>query len=117
MNLSTAGPGRPFLLSTSNDGTFKIWDLRKGHILYTLYGHEGPSTAGSFSPAGEYFCTGGKDSAVLVWKSNLVHGGLVSEDIPGLATKNKTEVYVTDKEVVNKLPDEDGQQKENNSKV
>lgn len=75
--------------------------------MYTLYGHEGPSTSGNFSPGGEYFCTGGKDSAVLVWKANLIPGG-TSEDIPGLATKNKTEVYVTDKTFVNKLPDEDG---------
>lgn len=42
-----------------------------GHILYTLYGHEGPSTAVNFSPNGDYFVTGGTDSVVLVWKSNL----------------------------------------------
>jgi WD40 repeat protein len=95
------------LLSTSNDGTLKIWDLRKGQILYTLYGHEGPTTSGSFSPGGEYLCTGGKDSAVLVWKANLIPGGSINEDIPGLATKNKTEVYVTDKTFVNKLPIDD----------
>ena len=49
----------------------KIWDLRQGHILYTLYGHEGSSTSAAFSPCGDYFTTGGGDSVVMVWKSNL----------------------------------------------
>ena len=49
----------------------KIWDLRQGHILYTLYGHEGSSTSASFSPCGDYFTTGGGDSVVMVWKSNM----------------------------------------------
>jgi WD40 repeat protein len=43
--------------------------LRQGHILFTLYGHEGAST--SFSPCGDYFTTGGTDSVVMVWKTNL----------------------------------------------
>jgi WD40 repeat protein len=59
------------LLSASNDSTIKIWDLRQGHILYTLYGHEGASTAVNFSPCGDYFCSAGIDSVVMVWKSNL----------------------------------------------
>jgi centriolar protein POC1 len=59
------------LLSASNDSTLKIWDLRQGHILYTLYGHEGASTAVNFSPCGDYFTSAGADSIVMVWKSNL----------------------------------------------
>jgi WD40 repeat protein len=58
-------------LSASNDSTIKIWDLRQGHILYTLYGHEGASTSVNFSPCGDYFCSAGIDSVVMVWKSNL----------------------------------------------
>ena len=58
-------------MSSSKDSTLKIWDLRMGHILYTLYGHEGASTAVNFSPCGDYFTTGGSDAVVMVWKSNL----------------------------------------------
>jgi centriolar protein POC1 len=36
-----------------------------------LYGHEGSSTSAAFSPCGDYFTTGGGDSVVMVWKSNL----------------------------------------------
>jgi len=27
------------MVSSSLDSTIKVWDLRQGHILYTLYGH------------------------------------------------------------------------------
>ena len=39
--------------------------------MYTLHGHEGPTTAVNFSPEGDYFCSGGADSIVMVWKSNI----------------------------------------------
>ena len=71
MNEIDFHPNGRYLISSSNDSTLKIWDLRQGHILYTLYGHEGASSAASFSPSGDYFATGGADSVVMVWKSNL----------------------------------------------
>ena len=71
MNEIDFHPNGRYLLSSSNDSTLKIWDLRQGHILYTLYGHEGSSTSTAFSPCGDYFTTGGSDSVVMVWKSNL----------------------------------------------
>ena len=49
----------------------KVWDLRQGHILYSLYGHEGSGTSCSFTPGGDYFSSGGADGIVMVWKSNL----------------------------------------------
>lgn len=84
-----------YLISTSNDNTIKIWDLRRGTILYTLYGHEGPTTASNFSPKGDFFSTGGKDSNLLVWKSNFEYAG---EELTGLNTsKITTDVYLTEK--------------------
>jgi WD40 repeat protein len=94
----------------------KIWDLRRGHILYTLYGHESQTTAGAFSPAGNYFCTGGKDSQILCWKSNL---GQQVECLPDLLkTKIDTEYFKTTDDK-SKLPKGAGtsyaNQKENKS--
>eukprot|EP00501_MAST-03F_sp_TOSAG23-6_P000264 GSMAST32.ASY1.ANO1.270.1 assembled CDS len=34
-------PNGNYLLSTSDDNTVKIWDLREGHVLYTLRSHVG----------------------------------------------------------------------------
>lgn len=59
------------LLSTSLDGKIKIWDTKKAALEYTLYGHNGSTTAGCFSNHGDYFVTGGSDSMVMFWKSNL----------------------------------------------
>eukprot|EP00356_Strombidium_inclinatum_P013428 CAMPEP_0170485544 /NCGR_PEP_ID=MMETSP0208-20121228/4798_1 /TAXON_ID=197538 /ORGANISM="Strombidium inclinatum, Strain S3" /LENGTH=96 /DNA_ID=CAMNT_0010759233 /DNA_START=672 /DNA_END=961 /DNA_ORIENTATION=+ len=68
---STSTPTVVTFFQAAADSTLKIWDLRMGHILYTLYGHEGASTSAAFSPCGDYFTTGGSDSVVMVWKSNL----------------------------------------------
>ena len=40
--------------------------------MYTLYGHDGSTSAVGFSQCGDYFASGGEDSLVLIWKSNLV---------------------------------------------
>eukprot|EP00826_Nyctotherus_ovalis_P051702 TRINITY_DN6475_c0_g1_i17.p2 TRINITY_DN6475_c0_g1~~TRINITY_DN6475_c0_g1_i17.p2 ORF type:complete len:214 (+),score=54.77 TRINITY_DN6475_c0_g1_i17:1015-1656(+) len=64
-------PSGRYLLSSSLDATLKVWDLRMGYALYTLYGHEGATTAVNFSPDGDYLCSGGADSVVMVWLSNL----------------------------------------------
>jgi WD40 repeat protein len=96
-------PHGTFLLSSSNDGTLKIWDLRKGHILYTLMGHTGATSAGTFSPGGDYFCSGGKDSTVMIWRAGL--HACQTEIIPGVTkTRIETELFVTDKAKVDKIP-------------
>lgn len=51
-------------MSASNDAKLKIWDLRKGKLAYTLYGHNGPTSSCSFSHFGDYFATGGNDCMV-----------------------------------------------------
>lgn len=50
-----------YLLSASSDSTMKIFDLRKGTLMYSLYGHEGPVQAVNFSRDGTLFGTGGAD--------------------------------------------------------
>lgn len=73
------------MISTGNDGLVKIWDLKEGHLLYTLYGHKyGSTTAAVFSAQGDFFATGGADSQVMVWKSNLETIGKLHEAIPAI---------------------------------
>ena len=55
-------------------------------MLYTLYGHEGATTAVGFSPCGDYFGSGGDDSIVMVWKSNLSETESESIEEGGLKT-------------------------------
>ena len=49
-----------------------MFDLRQGLPVYSLHGHESEATALSFSKNGENFCSGGKDSVVMLWRSNLL---------------------------------------------
>ncbi|KAJ3300771.1 POC1 centriolar protein A [Borealophlyctis nickersoniae] len=71
-SIAFGGLGGEWLASTGMDGVVKIWDLKEGHLFYTLHGHKhGPTTAAVFSPQGDYFATGGSDSQVMVWKSNF----------------------------------------------
>lgn len=50
----------------------QVWDLREGQLFYTLHGHEGATTAAAFSPAGDYFASGGADEQV---RGGQVWGG------------------------------------------
>lgn len=72
--------------SVSNDGKVKIWDLRKGAALYSLFGHSGGVNSVKFSQAGDFFCTGGEDKSILVWKSNFFESQ-TTEQIAILAKK------------------------------
>lgn len=56
--------------------------------MYTLYGHEGPANTADFSPSGDYFCTSGNDSVVMVWQSNLNDENVELIDDFGTKTAN-----------------------------
>lgn len=65
-------PYSPFLISGSDDGQTKIWDLKRGCLGYIL---ETPSNEALFSVHGDYFLTGGADKILNVWKSGFADSG------------------------------------------
>ncbi|XP_070611905.1 POC1 centriolar protein homolog B isoform X3 [Erythrolamprus reginae] len=71
VNYTSFHPSGNFLITASNDGTLKIMDLIEGRLLYTLHGHEGPVLSVAFSKDGETFASGGRDTQVLLWKTNF----------------------------------------------
>lgn len=74
-------PSGLYMASGSDDSKVKIWDLRKGKALYSLYSHTGAVNAVDFSFAGDYFATGGVDKNLLFWKSNFYHSNTREEDL------------------------------------
>ena len=65
------GEAGEFMISTGCDGLVKVWDVKEGHLFYTLHGHKGPSTDAIFGGRGEFFATAGKDGLVMLWKSHF----------------------------------------------
>ena len=71
--------------------------------MYTIYGHEGPTNCAEFSPLGDYILTGGQDANIVIWKTNL--NEKTTEILHGIsAAKVETDIFVTDKALVKKLP-------------
>ena len=71
--------------------------------MYTLYGHEGPTTTATFSPLGDYLLTGGDDNNIVIWNTNL--NAETTEELYGItAARIETDIYVTDKPEIKRMP-------------
>jgi WD40 repeat protein len=71
--------------------------------MYTLYGHEGPTTTATFSPLGDYLLTGGDDNNIVIWNTNL--NAETTEELYGItAARIETDIYVTDKSEIKRMP-------------
>lgn len=68
--LSTCfSPDNQNLLSCSEDGTAKIWDVSTGRVIKTLAEQSHDISFASYSPSGNYIITTNKDSTIRIWKS------------------------------------------------
>ena len=61
-------PSGQRVLSASQDGTLRLWDLEGGWELSCFEGHAGGVTCLAVSPAGRYAVSGGTDRTVRVWE-------------------------------------------------
>lgn len=74
---ATANPNLNLLLaSASFDSTVRLWEVEKGHCLYTLTKHTEPVYSVAFSPDGRFLASGSFDKCVHIWSTQsgqLVH--------------------------------------------
>jgi serine/threonine protein kinase/WD40 repeat protein len=64
------------LLTSSNDGTMRLWDVGTGRLLRTFRAHKGAVTCVAWGAPGQA-ATGGADGTVRLW--SLAHGTVVAE--------------------------------------
>jgi WD40 repeat protein len=65
-----SGDGRR-IVSGSEDGTVRVWDVAEGRELVCFQGHEGEVFCVGFSPDGKRVVSGGVDRTVRVWDIKL----------------------------------------------
>ncbi|KIJ43762.1 hypothetical protein M422DRAFT_228982 [Sphaerobolus stellatus SS14] len=66
-----------FIVSGSDDGTVRIWNVTTGETLKELKGHEHYVTSVAFSPDGSFIASGLDDGTVRIW--NVTTGETLKE--------------------------------------
>jgi len=64
-------PNGNYLVSASQDGSIKMFDLLEARPIYDVLGHKSSVTTVQFSTQGNYFASGSEDKMVYVWKTNF----------------------------------------------
>jgi len=63
-------PDRALLLTSSTDGTMRLWSLHTWTCVIVLRGHIQPVWSCQFSPHGYYFISGSQDRTVRLWATD-----------------------------------------------
>ena len=66
-NLLVSQDGK-VLVSASDDGTVKLWDIESGRQFRTIKSHKGPVRGIALSADGRYLATAGNDRIITLWE-------------------------------------------------
>jgi transcription initiation factor TFIID subunit 5 len=54
-------------MSSGKDGSVRVWDTTRGHLLAVLRGAQGPLSCITLSADGKAAAAGGEDGKLLLW--------------------------------------------------
>ncbi len=60
-------PNTTYIVSTSYDGTLKIWDYKKQQLIKTPEGHKYSVTSVTVIPDLNYIVSGSEDETIKIW--------------------------------------------------
>ena len=75
INCADFSPDGKYIFTASDDKTAKIWDIRTGKELHSLYGHTDDVTSAKFSSDGKRIITISNDNTIRIW--NVASGNLL----------------------------------------
>jgi WD40 repeat protein len=67
----TFSPDGKYILSASEDGTVRMWEVETEKTIHLFKGHEGAVTACTFSPDGKYILSASRDGTLRLWDSSM----------------------------------------------
>ena len=67
-------PNGRFILTTSDDHTARVWDVKTGQEVSVLRGHTQAVLSAAFSPNGDRIITASEDHTARVWDAGMGHG-------------------------------------------
>ena len=67
MSSASFSPDGSRVVTASNDDTARVWDVKTGSVLATLYGHTDAVDSAAFSPDGSRIVTASGDKTARVW--------------------------------------------------
>jgi len=75
VNYADFSPDGKYIVSTSEDKTAKLWDIRTGKELHTFYGHTKNVITARFNADGKTITTTSNDNTIKIW--NIASGNLL----------------------------------------
>ena len=69
---ASADTSPQWLLSSSGDGTVRLWSLDVFQCVVVYKGHVGPVWSISWGPFGHYFASGGHDKTARIWLTDKI---------------------------------------------
>jgi WD40 repeat protein len=90
-------PDGRFILTTSEDGTGKLWDVSAKKIVKELRSDQGPLNSSTFSPDGKLIVTTESDGLVRVWDGST---GTLRRDLRGHTDSVNRAVFSPDSTLI-----------------
>ena len=90
------------MVSGSQDGSIKIYDLLEARPIYDVLGHKSAVTSVRFASKGDFFASGSEDKMVYIWKTNF---DVIDEKLQKDSSRVRFSIETPEENVENQTPE------------